>query len=91
MTRKRFIKLMMARGYDRNGAHKLAAEARKANRSYAEYFLFYTSFEKKLQDAVCAVGEAIPRVVEQLLGVAKALGESVKAFCDKFAEVWSET
>lgn len=36
MTRKRFIKLQMSRGYDRNGAVALAAAVRAHGMTYAD-------------------------------------------------------
>ena len=90
MTRKRFVKLMMARGYDRNGANKLADEARRTNQSYQAYDDFYNSFERTLSDAAYSVGEPFPKVVELVAKVARAFGESARVFAEKFSEIMFE-
>lgn len=41
MTRKRFIKLLMSYGYQRNDAHYIAAKVQKDKRTYAEAFKWY--------------------------------------------------
>ena len=39
MTRKRYIKLLMSRGYDRNQAQREAEQARKSGLSYREAYM----------------------------------------------------
>lgn len=81
MTRKRFIKLQMAAGCDRNTAEALARRARAAGRSYAEAFGNLTaarSFCAGLRDGVLAPAlEAVSAWstwVRQVVRVATAVG-----------------
>ena len=84
MTRKRFIKLLMANGYSRNGANEIAADALKDGYSYAEAYDHVTrllplieAFSKRLPDAIRAATEAIAKI-------ATAAVEASRAFVDAF-------
>ncbi len=55
MTRKRFVKLLMAEGYSRNGANKVAGATIRGGYSYAEGYAIVT---KMLPD-VCRVARAV--------------------------------
>lgn len=75
MTRKRFIKLLMADGYSRNEANEFADDAKEGysynflyslhcvmreNPSYLEYFL------KKVTNTIERIVEIIPETIQQI-------------------------
>ena len=60
MTRKRYTKLLMSRGYDRNEAQRKAEQAQKSGLSYREaymmdcrWFTLTGSINKDRQDRLC--------------------------------------
>lgn len=84
MTRKRFVKLLMAEGYSRNEANEFADDAKEGysykflyslhcvlreNPSFLEYF-----FEK--------VTNAIEKIVEFLPTAIQQINEKITTFCE---------
>lgn len=49
MTRKRFVKLLMSRGYERNTAHYYAHKTMKSGYSYQRVYNEFPSEEKELK------------------------------------------
>lgn len=77
MTRKRFIKLQMAAGCDRNTAEALARRARAAGWSYAEAFGNLTAARRivaGMVDGLKSVLEPVCAWVRQVARAATAAG-----------------
>lgn len=74
MTRKRFVKLCMARGYSRNEAQELALDARQKGRSYAEAM--------GIMDASRVV---LPQITEYIAGAIAEIGRVAAAAAEGFA------
>lgn len=74
MTRKRFVKLIMARGVSRNEANELAESAVSGRVSYEKAYRAYDS---------------LPTAIDAILATAEAAKRAVKAICDGMA-VFSE-
>ena len=74
MTRKRFVKLCMARGYSRNEAQELALNARQKGHSYAEAL-----------GIIDASRVALPQLEESLAGVIADIGRVVAAAAEGVA------
>ena len=91
MTRKRFIKLLMAEGYSRNSANKIAEDVRNDGMTYAEGFDQATKMLPVIQDTLQRMMDAIQPVVDAIWRVSCALGEAVKAFHDTFQAAMSRT
>ena len=91
MTRKRFVKLLMAEGYSRNSANDIAGDVVKDGYSYAEGYDHVTrllplvqAFCEKLPTAVRAATEAFSKL-------ATAIGEAARAAADTFYAAMSRT
>lgn len=88
MTRKRFVKLMMSRGFDRNTANWLAAQARCGGKSYAEVYAADGHYQinnfPQLDISFEQVAEAAKRAVAAL---AAGFAAFSKAFKEKMEEV----
>ena len=81
MTRKRCVKLLMASGYDRNGANRIATIAMNAYGSYSKGYREALEFKKKIHEidfetivksigrAFTALGEAMDKMAEGLTRV----------------------
>jgi len=80
MTRKRFVKLMMARGYSRNEANALALVARYKGDSYEKAYRMATI----IPDLVDRLTEAFENVVDTAWRMAKALTAGFAAFGEAF-------
>lgn len=77
MTRKRFVKLMMAAGVSRNEANEMAERAVSGRVSYSKAYSAYTRFPNM-------VG-AIRDVAETIRRMAIAMCEATTAFTETFA------
>ena len=83
MTRKRFIKLCMARGYSRNEANELAREGIEAYGAYSVLFMitllgsyeFYEAFSEAIRTAASIVEEACDRFMDEVRQIKKLLQE----------------
>ena len=86
MTRKRYIKLLMSRGYDRNQAQREAEQARKSGLSYREAYMkdcrWFT-----LTGSINNLGEHLQ---EQIRKIACAVSSGLLAFCEAVAEKMRE-
>lgn len=74
MTRKRFVKLCMARGYSRNEAQELALDARQKGRSYAE-----------AMGIVDALSVVLPQLEQSFAGAIADIGRWAAAVAEGFA------
>ena len=77
MTRKRFIKLLMSRGLQRNEAQKKAEEYNSKNVSYSDAYMHFcvsVSFAN-LAKSFNNVGECIRKATAGLAKLGKALKE----------------
>ena len=87
MTRKRFIKLLMAQGYSRNEADCLAWQAITSAYSYEEAYTLVTIktivipklTTEQMQDIVQQISKAACRIYE-------AVFDGVTAFCKAYSE-----
>lgn len=84
MTRKRFVKLLMAEGYSRNGANEIADKTIEDGFSYAEAYghvirdlQIVKAFSGRLADAAQKAAESLGRVAR---AVCEAASAAVKAF-----------
>ncbi|SCJ78807.1 Uncharacterised protein [uncultured Flavonifractor sp.] len=78
MTRKRFVKLIMARGISRNEANELAGRVVDACVSYKDAYKAYTTSLPKVFDTIRTAVEAIQRV-------ANAICIGMSAFAEAFS------
>lgn len=90
MTRKRFIKLLMAKGYSRNEANTAAKqcqtsriEYRKAHTAIKACDVARIKFTTINIDAVC---DAIRKIVDVVQKMAVAIGKAVTAFATVLTE-----
>lgn len=85
MTRKRFVKLLMAKGFSRNRANELAEAARLSGRSYAEvYKVGPIAVEVLINNLAKSLGPAIRAMSESLGRMVTAIGKGVAAFCEAY-------
>ena len=77
MTRKRFVKLMMSKGYDRNEANAYAAKARAIGSSYEAYTSTNTP-----QFNIAA--DALKNAINAISKFAAAAAAGLSAFNDAF-------
>lgn len=81
MTRKRFVKLLMSRGYSRNGANLAALTAISGGHTY-EGAYFAVRVNDGDPEAVEAVREVCERIAEAAAIVSRAIMEAVKKAVD---------
>lgn len=74
MTRKRFIKLQMAKGYDRNKAGALAAAVRAHGKTYAA-----AEAQDWPQGAVVRLVDSLTPVLEEVAATFKRVGMALAA------------
>lgn len=83
MTRKRFVKLCMARGYSRNEANEMAREGIGTCGSYSELFVimlmcssdFHKEFCEAVQYAVDRIQEFCGRLADEIHRIVRLLQE----------------
>jgi hypothetical protein len=66
MKRRRFVKLLMSIGYDRNSANAIAGLARSAG-SYEEYYKKHFAFRHSIGAAIGRLRETISRAADVIL------------------------
>lgn len=81
MTRKRFVKLLMAAGYDRNEANANAAYARKSGIEYSDAFIVYSKVTSRNISALC---NAVRNIADMAAKVASAINKAAAAFSNTF-------
>lgn len=94
MTRKRYIKLLMAHGYSRNNANLCAMEIVEEGGSYQQEYDDLEEVLRKFDDLADmraamqrfsqAIAEAIPGVVAAATRIVEALNASLLAFGNAF-------
>lgn len=88
MTRKRYIKLMMAEGWDRNTANAFAEQVQADGISYAEDYADHERLFRRIDfDALCA---AMKNVTDTIWRVGKALCSAIDAFGKAYTEAMSK-
>lgn len=80
MTRKRFVKLLMAKGFDRNCAKDMAMVAQKKGYSYEKAYRMATG----IPDLVDNLTPAIVNLAETVSKLATALGAGFAAFAEAY-------
>lgn len=80
MTRKRFVKLLMAKGYDRNWANDMAMVVQEKGYSYEKAYRMATG----IPDFVGNLAPAIVNLAETVSKLATALGAGFAAFCEAY-------
>ena len=81
MTRKRFVKLLMDKGYDRNLANDMAMVVREKDYSYEKAYCVATG----IPDLVDNLAPAIVNLVKTVSKMATAFGACVSAFAEAYA------
>lgn len=90
MTRKRFVKLLMADGYSKNKANELAAGVRSCGMKYSNAYMA----ESTMRGAIIkfnnidftAVCDAIRKIAEAAINVASAIAEAATAFAETYTK-----
>ena len=91
MTRKRFVKLLMAQGYDRNEAEEMALGSRERGMTYAESYKLITNFTSAFSKVMPNIGVMVEQAVEAIQRMAGALSEGISAFGNAFNAAMSKT
>ena len=90
MTRKRFVKLLMADGYSRNEANTAAAYARNSGIKYSTAYPAVSAAQPlriKFDDATIeAVCYAVRSVADMAIKVASAMAKAVAAFAEVYTK-----
>ncbi len=94
MTRKRYVRLLMAKGYSRNAANSCAQEIAAEGGSYQQEYDDLEEVLRKFDDLADmraamqrfsqAIAEAIPGVVAAATRVVEALNAGLLAFGEAF-------
>ena len=83
MTRKRFVKLLMSAGYDRNEANAHAADAR---RCWMQYSAACAVYSKMAEIDITAFCDSVRSIVITAARVAAALSNAAVAFAKAYQE-----
>ncbi len=81
MTRKRFVKLLMAQGYSRNDAREVAMSVIARKKSYADA---YREIEEVSTFFLPSLADTLERTVAAFSRLANAFGVAANAFVDAF-------
>ena len=84
MTRKRFVKLLMSKGYSRNEANQIA-DTRKKDQPYAE-LCFTACFAKDFPDMHTRFMEAAQRIVTEVCAAMDKFAEDLKKVAESIHE-----
>lgn len=91
MTKKRYIKLLMAQGHSRNEANGYALEVAEAggSRSYEEaYALVYALDRTNWISAAHQLGEVIESITASMIKVVNAVAAGIAAFGKAFRDAY---
>lgn len=91
MTRKRFVKLLMAEGYSRNGANEIAEEVLADGFTYAEGYDHVTRMLPLVKAMVDTFADAVKKATDAITRIAVAAAEAAKAFVDAFHAAMAQT
>lgn len=86
MTRKRFVKLLMSQGYDRNGAERQARVINQNNMSYAEGYEVEFDMRRKVIDLMPTIIECIAKAFDAFSLSFSAAAEALSGFGRAYAE-----
>ena len=91
MTRKRFVKLMMAKGYSRNEAQRIARGG-KTSRPYMERYVLiclttampdtFVHLKKRLEEAMVQISDAAKVAADNLAKTVQAINVSTPAIIE---------
>ena len=90
MTRKRFVKLLMSQGYDRNGANAMADIVRHHNQSYATGYKAARVGKQLITDTIPLLIETMKPAVEALTKIANACAAGISASGRAYHSAMSE-
>lgn len=82
MTRKKFVKLLMAKGYSRNDANSVAASVQERRLTYDAAYGIYCVFP----DAAAMMQEAFEKLAKTVQKMVSAFFDAAAAFNDAFRE-----
>ena len=82
MTKKRFVKLLMADGYCRNDANMIANNVRERGLTYDSAYREY----HVLPDMVAKIGDAMQPLIKTIRKISMAFTEASYAFTAAFRE-----
>lgn len=89
MTRKRYVKLLMANGWSRNAANHAAKEVREDGTSYnADYYHGFDSvdiYSRQYQELYETVKQTVDNLIPCIKRLAEALAAGVSAFGEAVA------
>lgn len=91
MTRKRFIKLMMSQGYDRNKANELAEYVQKNNITYQNGYKVASEIKRIADDMIPKLAEIMQPIIETVTRFVRACAEGVAAFATAYSNAMSES
>lgn len=80
MTRKRFIKLMMSQGCDRNGAYAMAEFVRAKNHPYATGYKAVMCIKSIVDDTIPKISEIFQPIVKTMTKIVRAAAAGFEAF-----------
>lgn len=89
MTRKRYTKLLMSRGYDRNQAQRKAEQAQKSGHSYREAYMMDCRWFT-LTGSINNLGEHLQEQIRKIGKIACAVSSGLQAFAETVAEKMRE-
>ena len=87
MTQKRFRKLLMSKGYERNDINKIVKETIKSGKPYAEVYKAMTALENI--NISCCV-DAFTNALEQIRKAASAAAKAIAAFISTYHDAMKE-
>ena len=87
MTQKRFRKLLMSKGYERNGINEIVKNTIKSGKPYAEVYKTMTAFENI--NISCCV-DAFTNAIKQIQKMASAVAKAIAAFFETYHDAMKE-
>lgn len=87
MTRKRYIKLMMSKGYSRNDANNAARKIQAKGGSYADNAILICISAAECEDVMRSVCETVNALAQELTKFAKAVVAGAAAFAATYNAV----
>lgn len=85
MTRKRYIKLLMAKGFSRNEANTAAQMVVEEGDTYLnDYAMFLLHDSAPYTTELAAITEAMSRITDTIANITRALAAAFRAFGDAY-------
>lgn len=88
MTRKRYIKLMMSKGYSRNEANNAASKIQAEGGSYADDAMQVCISAAQNEDVMRSVCKTVDALVAAAIKLAEAVAAGAAAFSAAYKAVW---